>query len=169
MSDRYGRHAGGVSIFHIRDSAELSVMPPDAPHAEGGGDQQNTNSQGAGNGAGVEAVLQKGVGVTSDGIVHGVVDVCTGDQREEGHQKIRGGRAFPNPGHDLGVDGDGGGGEEEGGEVGHPQKSKQPVGQPAEDTACNAQEHAGAVKVQENAYHRSFYHCTMQYCGLMRY
>ena len=59
-------------------------MPPDAPHAEGGGDQQNTNSQGAGNGAGMEAVLQKGVGVTSDGIVHGVVDVCTGDQREEG-------------------------------------------------------------------------------------
>ena len=72
----------------------LPAVTPHAPHAEGGGDQKDTHGQGAGDGASVKAVLQEGIGVAPDGIVHGIVNVCPRDQREEGYQEIRGGGAL---------------------------------------------------------------------------
>ena len=75
----------------------------------------------------MKAVPNERIGVAPDGVIHGVIDVRTGDQGKEGHQKIRGGRVFPNPGHNLRIDGKRSRRKKERGEVRHPQIAEQPV------------------------------------------
>ena len=89
--------------------------------------------------------------ISPDGIIHGVVHTCAGDQGEDGYDQVGDGGELADPGHGLGVDG----GKYRTPEIAHNAASGQPLCGPEHDphqgAPQGAEEYPQIVNVENNA------------------
>ena len=71
----------------------------------GGADQDDAHCHDTGSEQGQIALVEETGPVPQYGLLGGVVDVGAGDQGNQGDDEVGNGRVFPQPGHDLSVDG----------------------------------------------------------------
>ena len=108
----------------------MDAAAKDPPHADGAGDQQDTQRQGPGQAEGVHHLGEEEGVLSPQGVLHGDIDARSGYQWENGDEQVDGNRALAHPGHGLRVDGQ----DQRGHKIGHhfaPHHGQgQQVGQP---------------------------------------
>ena len=82
----------------------LFALFPDAEHAKCSRNQEYAYGDHTGNGCCVAALGRKAFHIALNGVVHGVVNTGTGNQRENRDNQIGDGGIFADSGHQLCID-----------------------------------------------------------------
>ena len=127
----------------------FAVLLPHGPQAENGGNEQDSHSDGTGNGQGMHAAAGEAFHFSTDGVVDGVIHTGTGDQREDGHHQVGNGGIFADASHELGIQRGQQGGDEVTEDVIAAEGAGDQINTPGKNTTGGTDENAGAVDIED--------------------